>query len=239
MLAARLLPPSNLIERAALREKLSVFRDRVHAGAVLAELLTALAPPECLILAIPAGGVPVAAELAQRLNLPLDVAVVSKITLPWNTEAGFGAVAFDGSVRLNEGLIERLPLSQTEIDHGIESTRAKVARRVSLFRGQQPPLVVRDRPVILVDDGLASGLTMQVAVAALRALRPKTLTVAIPTAHTAALDTIAATVDTIVCANVRSGWRFAVAEAYEHWSDVDEDTALHLLRATRSTALPA
>jgi predicted phosphoribosyltransferase len=199
----------------------------------LAALLQPQAEPDGLILAIPAGGVPVAAEIARRLALPLDVAVVSKITLPWNTEAGFGAVAFDGTVRLNDALIERLPLSQAEIDSGIEHTRAKVARRLALFRGDQPPLALQDQSVILVDDGLASGLTLQVAIAAVRAQRVKALTVAVPTAHAAALDTIAPLVQTLVCANVRSGWRFAVADAYEHWSDVDEATALKLLEQAR------
>ncbi len=116
------------------------------------------------ILAIPAGGVPVGAEMARRLVLPLDVAVVSKVRLPWNRETGYGAVAFDGSVRLNEELIEGLALGDLEVRYGIEKTKARVARRVRELRSDRGYEHLKGRTVILVDDGMASGLTMLVRI---------------------------------------------------------------------------
>ncbi len=146
-----------VVEVPELRGRVGVFRDRVHAGEVLAGLLEPYRGSGALVLAVPAGGVPVAARAAALLGLELDVAVVSKITLPWNTEAGYGAVAFDGTVRLNEGLLPHLRLAEEEVAAGVEETRRKVARRVRAFRGDRPPLDLSGRAAILIDDGVASG----------------------------------------------------------------------------------
>jgi putative phosphoribosyl transferase len=97
-------------------------------------MLEAFKETSAMVLAIPAGGVPVGAEISRQLELPLDVAVVSKITLPWNTEAGYGAVAFDGTTRLNHDLVAGLGLGKDVVEKGIADTRAKVRRRVTLFR---------------------------------------------------------------------------------------------------------
>jgi putative phosphoribosyl transferase len=102
-------------------------------------MLESLADSDALLLAIPAGGVPVAAAIAKQLKLALDVAVVSKITLPWNTEAGYGAVGFDGTVRLNDELLSRLRLTDREIHEGIARTRCKVASRLAVLRGSGGP----------------------------------------------------------------------------------------------------
>lgn len=223
-----------------LRDRLHVFRDRAHAGAVLAEML---APhftrhPHAAVLAIPAGGVPVAAPIAQRLALPLDLVVVSKITLPWNSESGYGAVAFDGSVQLDDALVRRAGLSETQIAAGVARTREKVTRRNAVLRQDRAYSDLSDADVVLVDDGLASGLTMGAAIAALRAVGAATITVAVPTAHASSARTIAEAVAAVYCPNVRAGRRFAVADAYEHWSDVDEEAVGALIAAFRPTAAP-
>ena len=202
----------------------------MHAGAVLAGMLEALHGTSTLILAIPAGGVPVAAEVAARLGLPLDLAVVSKITLPWNTESGYGAVAFDGTVRLNRELIAALGLRPEVIDQGITRTQEKVARRVRELRGAETRPDLRHRAVVLIDDGLASGFTMLTAIEALRHLAPDKLIVAVPTGHYDAVTRVAATVDSLYCPNIRDGYSFAVADAYEQWSDVDETTVADIMR---------
>ena len=106
--------------------------------------------------------------MAEKTGLDFDVAVVSKITLPWNTEAGYGAVAFDGTVKLNKDMVRRVNLTSEDVKKGIEKTTAKVARRVKKLRDRQPFPDLGNRSAILVDDGLASGFTMRVAVAALR-----------------------------------------------------------------------
>lgn len=230
----------SIVEREDLRNRAHVFPDRAHAGAVLAEML---APDfdrqlRAQILAIPAGGIPVAAPIAQRLALPLDVAVVSKITLPWNTESGYGAVAFDGSVQLNEALLAQINLSEADVEAGIARTRAKVTRRNTTLRANRSYTATTGADVVLVDDGLASGFTLRAAIAALRAAGAASITVAVPTAHESSARIIADLVDALYCPNVRAGYQFAVADAYEEWSDVDEETARKILAAFHPAAAP-
>lgn len=132
-------------ELAELRNRTAVFRDRAHAGEVVSGMLEPLRGADAVVFAVPAGGVPVAAVIAECLHCPLDVAVVSKITLPWNTEAGYGAVAFDGSVRLNRELIELLALGESVVSNGIAQTTEKVKRRVARLRDERPfPVLARD-----------------------------------------------------------------------------------------------
>jgi predicted phosphoribosyltransferase len=212
-------------ERAELRNRVQVFRDRGHAGEVVAGMVGELRGSEATVLAVPAGGLPVAAAVASALDLLLDVAVVSKITLPWNSEVGYGAVAFDGTTRLNEALAADLGLAGDVVRRGIEKAREKVARRVAELRGGQPPLDLSGRCAVVVDDGLASGFTMVTAVEALRACGAGRLLVAVPTGSRRAVERLAPDVDDLYCANVRGGFRFAVADAYEEWRDVGEDEA--------------
>jgi putative phosphoribosyl transferase len=219
-----------VIDLPELRNRGEVFRDRAHAGAVLAGMLDPLRGKKALILAIPAGGVPVAAEAAARLGLPLDLAVVSKITLPWNAESGYGAVAFDGTVRLNRELIAALGLRPEVIDRGVARTREKVARRVRELRGAGVMPDLRRRAAVLIDDGLASGFTMLTAIEALRHLAPDKLIVAVPTGHYEAVARVAATVDSLYCPNIRQGYSFAVADAYERWTDVEEAAVADIMR---------
>lgn len=222
-----------IIEDSRLRDKTRVFRDRKDGGAALARMLEGFRETSAMVLAIPAGGVPVGAEIAKALDLPMDVAVVSKVTLPWNTEAGYGALAFDGTIRLNDLLVARLGLKEREIEKGVAETRTKVQRRVALFRDDKALPSLSDRTVILVDDGLASGFTMLVAVEALRKASPSQIVVAVPTGHSRSVERIAAEADRIYCANVRTGLRFAVADAYEHWYDVTEEEARGQLKRLR------
>jgi predicted phosphoribosyltransferase len=220
---------SDIREIRMLHERTAVFLDRADGGEVLADLLAPLRTVQPLVLGIPAGGVPVAARVAQRLGCCLDVAVVSKVTVPWNPEAGYGAVAFDGTLRLNESLLACLGLSEEQVRLGIERTREKVRRRVELFRGDRPFPELAGRTVILVDDGLASGFTMQVAVEALREAGANRIVVAVPTGHLEAVAKLAEHADQVCCANIRSGWSFAVAAAYRHWRDVSERRAVGIL----------
>lgn len=219
-----------IVELESLRDRAPVFADRAEAGRVLAGLLEGYRGSDALVLAIPAGGVPVAAEVARALGLPLDVAVVSKILLPWNTEAGYGAVAFDGTVCLNRTLVDQLGLTAEEVAQGVAETRAKVERRLARLRAERPSPPLAGRPVILVDDGLASGFTLMSAVEALRRAAAAEIAVAVPTGHAQAVERLASCVDRLYCANLRAGRRFAVADAYRHWHDVPEEEAWALLR---------
>jgi predicted phosphoribosyltransferase len=163
----------------------------------------------------------------------LDIAVVSKITLPWNSEAGYGAVAFDGTVMLNEELLSRLNLSKREIQIGIKKTEQKVAKRVAMFREDQP-LPDFKRPTILVDDGLASGFTLRVAIKALRQTGATNIILAVPTGHLESAQVILEGVEAIYCPNLRSGLSFAVADAYEQWGDLDEREVRRILQEFES-----
>ena len=212
-----------------LRNRAHVFRDRIHAGCVLAEMLRDFGGTNALVFGIPAGGVPVAATLAKSLRLALDVAVVSKVTLPWNTEVGYGAVAFDGTVKINNALVRRVGLTEKQVAQGITATGAKVKRRCTELRGNHSFPNLAQRLVFLVDDGLASGFTMRVAIDALTHAGADTIAVAVPTAHSSAIEQLLAKVTTVCCPNVREGWSFAVADAYEHWSDVEESELVQYL----------
>jgi len=220
---------SNIIDLPELREQTHVFQDRNHAGQVLARMLTDEDKQAGIILAVPAGGVPIGVVMAEKTGLDFDVAVVSKITLPWNTEAGYGAVAFDGTVKLNRDLIQSVNLSEKDVKEGIEKTTAKVARRVTELRGRLPFPDLGSRCAILVDDGLASGFTMRVAVSALRSAGARRILVAVPTGHRRSVEMIAHEVDTLYCANIRGGFSYAVASAYRHWSDVAEKDVVRIL----------
>ena len=219
----------NVVELPELRERIAVFRNRDHGGEILAKMLAEFTDGDATIVAIPAGGVPVAKVMAERLNLNLDLAVVSKITLPWNTEVGYGAVAYDGTVRLNDNLVARLRLTEEQIQEGIDKTLKKVANRVKNLRGVGTLGDFSGQQAILVDDGLASGFTMRVAIEALKKAGVGSLSVAVPTGHESSLERIASEVNTLYCANIRGGFSFAVADAYIKWSDVSEGEVATLL----------
>jgi predicted phosphoribosyltransferase len=225
---------ANVKEQPELRNRKYVFADRDDAGVVLAEMLREYAGGDAIVLGIPAGGVPVATVLAGRLSLPVDVVLVSKITLPHNTESGYGAVALDGTVRINAALVRGVGLSQSQVETGLNHTKLKIRRRADLFYSNGLPPTLAGRAVIVVDDGLASGITMRVAVEAVRHEGTDRVVVAVPTGHAASVAEVAHEADEVYCANIREGLSFAVAQAYDNWYDVSEEEALELLRRART-----
>ncbi len=218
-----------------LDEHIGVFEDRRDAGRVLATLLEPLRGTDAVILAVPSGGVPIADEVARRLALPLDVAVVSKVTLPWNTEVGCGAVAFDGSTRLDRPFAEQVGLSDRAYRAAVEATREKVQRRLALFRAGHPAVPFAGRTAVLIDDGVASGATLHLAAEAVRRAGATRVVIAVPTGRKLSLEALEAVADEIYCANVRSHPRFAVAHAYRSWQDEDE---LAMARVLAAAPLP-
>lgn len=224
------------MEEPSLRDVTEVFAGRDDAGERLAEMLAGRLSAEALVLAIPAGGINVGAAIARRLGLELGVAVVSKATPSWNTEVGFGAVAWDGTEFINRALVHAMRLTPAQIQEGLERARAKVARRAKLFYASQDagkmPALQEGREVILVDDGLATGVTMAVAVEALRKAHGRRIIAAVPTAHLESAEDMLARVDLLVCPNIRTGASFAVAQAYRHWYDVSEEEAVDIHQRT-------
>jgi putative phosphoribosyl transferase len=224
----------NVYHMEHFHEEIRIFRNRTDAGKILAEMLSTFIDSNALILGIPAGGVPVASVIADHLGLEMDVAVVSKITLPWNTEAGYGAVAFDGTIGLNEPLINRIGLSKDLVNDGINKTSQKVKRRMQMLRGEKDALNLEQKTVVLVDDGLASGFTMIVALEAVSQFNVKQIFVAVPTGSLASIRKILNRAETIFCANIRSSQVFAVADAYKEWTDVSEQQLQKILKKERS-----
>lgn len=220
----------NIFDTPELRNRTRIFRGRKHAGTKLSEMLKEYSDSDAIVFGIPAGGVPVAAPVARNLKLKLDVAVVSKITLPWNTEVGYGAIAFNKTIELNEDIISRMGVTQEDIEADIDKAYQKVKKRFKMFRGEKPFPDISNRPVILVDDGVASGYTMLVAVEALKKMGAGSMVIAVPTAHLQSLDRISSEVDRVYCPNIRGGGDFAVADAYKNWLDVEENEVITILK---------
>jgi predicted phosphoribosyltransferase len=222
---------AKIIEEPALRERLHVFRDRFQAGSLLAQKLREYCSQEnVIVLAIPAGGVPVGYMVAKELGVPMDVVIVRKAQIPWNTEAGFGAVTWDEETVLNEHLVEQLGLTTEEVEESISKTKRNIQDRLRKFRGDKPMPQLRGKVVILVDDGLASGFTMLAAARSARKNMPKNTVVAVPTASLGAIELLMTEVDKIACLNIRSGSSFAVADAYENWYDLTDEEVLKILK---------
>lgn len=159
------------------------FRDRSQAGRLLAEQLKAYANrADVLVLALPRGGVPVGFEIARALNVPLDVLIVRKLGVPQQPELAMGAIASGGIRVLNESLLADLPIPAGEIEAVTTRERQELERRERVYRGDRPFPTVQGHTVILVDDGIATGTTMQAAVAALKPQHPARIVIAVPVA---------------------------------------------------------
>jgi predicted phosphoribosyltransferase len=221
---------AKIVEEQAFRDRSFVFSDRLQAGELLGEKLREfVGGKSVIILAVPAGGVPVAYAVAKKLTAPMDVLVVRKIQIPWNTEAGFGALTSDGKIVLNEDLVKQLELTEDELNTSILKTKENLQARLQKFRGDKPMPDLADKVVILIDDGLASGFTMLAAVRSVREKNPKKIIVAIPTASLGAIELLMPEIDVIVCLNIRSESSFAVANAYENWYDITDDEVIKIL----------
>src|SRR4051812_22519916 len=180
---------------------MAAFKDRTHAGRVLAEKLKHYrGNPDVVVLALPRGGVPVAFEVAQALHAPLDVFIVRKLGVPGHEEFAMGAVATGGVRVLNEEVVRGLHIPDRVIDAIAARELEELRRRERLYRGERLPPDVRGRTVILVDDGLATGASMQAAIKALRQLDPARVVVAVPTASPQTCDALRREVDDVVCA---------------------------------------
>lgn len=206
------------------------YQDRVSAGKVLGEKLQALSLREVpLILAIPNGGLAVAQPIAEMLGADLDLLLVRKLQIPYNPEAGFGALTSLGTVILNEPLVYRIGLSKAEIEQVIQRTRKQIETRKSAYKGLAGHYLPTQRIVVLVDDGLASGYTMLAAIESVRQLEPQKIIVAVPTASSSAISKVQEVVDVLICPHIGRGYVFAVADAYQNWYDVPDQEVIEML----------
>lgn len=211
-----------------------LFADRRDAGRVLAGLLTKYANrDDVLVLALPRGGVPVAFEVAHALRAPLDVFIVRKLGVPGHEELAMGAIATGGVRVLNEDVVGALSLSTKVIDAVAAREEKELERRERIYRGARTPPDVRERTVILVDDGLATGSTMRAAVAALRKQRPARIVVAVPVAAAETCEEFKTEVDETVCAATPRMFN-GVGRWYEDFSQTSDDEVHELLAQART-----
>jgi putative phosphoribosyl transferase len=215
-----------------------LFRDRRDAGRALADRLRHYrGRPDVIVLALPRGGVPVAYEVAEALEAPLDLFLVRKLGVPGHEELAMGAIASGGIRVMNEEVVGRLPLPEALIQRVAAQEQEELERRERAYRGSLPPPDVRGRVVILVDDGLATGSTMRAAVAALEQPRPARIVVAVPVGAQETCDAFRGQVDEIVCAATPEPF-YAVGYWYEDFAQTTDEEVRELL-AARSEAAPS
>lgn len=215
-----------------------IFEDRRHAGRVLAgQLLEYAHRPDVVVLALPRGGVPVGFEVAEALGAPLDVFVVRKLGVPGQEELAMGAIASGGVRVLTPDIIRQLGISEREIDEITGREEKEVARRDEAFRKGRPPLSVRGKVVVVVDDGLATGATMKAAVAALRRLEPKRIVVAVPTAAPPTCAELRKLADDCVCVDTPAGFS-AVGNWYLDFRQTTDGEVQDLLEEAAGVSSP-
>ncbi|PMB16695.1 phosphoribosyl transferase [Fischerella thermalis CCMEE 5282] len=212
-----------------------VFKDRTAAGQLLAAQLAAYANrKDVIVLALPRGGVPVAFEVARKINAPLDVFLVRKLGVPGHEELAMGAIASGGVQVLNEAVVQMLGLSQKVIEQVATQEQQELNRRERLYRDDRPFPVLHERTVILVDDGLATGTTMRAAVVALRQQQPARLLVAVPVSSPEAYQEMQKLVDEIVCPQTPDPF-YSVGLWYQDFPQVSDEEVCNLLkRATNN-----
>ena len=216
-----------------------MFADRMDAGRSLAASLKAHAgAPDTLVLGLPRGGVPVAYEIAQSLKLPLDVLVVRKLGLPWQPELAMGAIASGGALVRNEEVVRYLGDRADAFEAVRVREQAELERRERDYRGDRPPLAMRGRTGILVDDGLATGATMEAAVRSLRALGARRVVVAVPVASAEAKERIAEVADEVVCLATPMSFS-AVGQWYADFGQTEDAEVRELLARAPARAVTA
>jgi putative phosphoribosyl transferase len=206
-----------------------IFRDRADAGRRLAALLEGYRNrPEVIVLALPRGGVPVGYEVVRELHAPLDVFLVRKLGVPGQEELAMGAIATGGVRVLNQDVLRYLSISDEVIDLVAAAEERELERRERAYRDDLPAPDLRERTVILVDDGLATGSTMRAAARALRKLQPARIVVAVPVASRQTCDELEAEVDEVVCAETPEPFR-GVGLWYEDFSQTSDEEVRSLL----------
>ena len=176
----------------------AIFSNRYDAGRKLAAKLVNYKGQPVVVLAIPNGGLPVALEVALLLEAELDLVISRKVPLPLTPEAGFGAVADDGTVIFNEEVLARIGLSPYQVNYQVNKVRAEIQQRSLLYREYRSVAAVNGKIAIIIDDGLASGFTMMVAVESVRRRRPEKIVVAIPATSEAALVKVREVADEVI-----------------------------------------
>ena len=210
-------------------EKVVLFSDRVDAGRRLVSALRGLVDKDAIVLAIPRGGVVVGYEVAKVLGVPLDVIIPRKIGAPGNPELAIGAMTEDGTVLLNERLVEQLQVSDYYIKRESAAQKLEIQRRLKLYRGEVPYPSLANRDVILVDDGIATGFTMKAALASVRKRGAKTVVVAIPVGPPSTIMELEQEADHVVCLHTPESF-YAIGQFYRDFTQTRDEEVTILLK---------
>ena len=210
------------------------FRNRSEAGKLLAEKLTAHANKDVLVLALPRGGVPVAFEIAKTLKVPLELLLVRKLGVPGHEELALGAVASGGVRVLNDDIVESLGISQEIIELVTNREKAELERRENLYRGDKPFPKLQGKMVIVVDDGIATGATMRVAVKALRQRKAAKIIVAAPTSALDTYEQLQREANEVVCLATPEPY-LAVGTWYDDFSQTTDEKVKTLLAQIKNS----
>jgi len=224
------------------------YKSRFIAGKILAEFIRSKDEVFCnqiidnpngfFCFAIPNGGVPVVEGFSSELGINYDILIVRKIKIPYNTEAGFGAVTTDGTVLFNQSLLNQLNLSENQIKESISTTTEEIKQRIRYYNKILNPenlytTNIQNKNIFILDDGLASGFTMLAGINMIKKYKPKKIYVAVPTAPLRTIKKIENEINEIFCPNIRTTVWFAVADAYEHWYDVPETEVLETIKHSK------
>lgn len=206
------------------------FADRKDAGKQLgAYLLTLRDWPNTVVLGLPRGGVPVAAEVARAIRAPLDVFLVRKLGVPFHPEVAIGAIASGGAEWLNRELLAQLRLTPLEIDRVRQQERLELGRRETAYRAGRPPLQLSGKTVLLVDDGLATGATMQAALQAVGAMGAAEVMVAVPVASAETCQELQTLADGVICLQTPPDFR-AVGQFYQSFPQTSDAEVMDALK---------
>jgi putative phosphoribosyl transferase len=211
-----------------------MFDNRRQAGRLLAQELANYKQNMPVVLALARGGVPVAFEIAKKLQRPFDVLIVRKLGMLNDPEFGIGAIAEGKSIYLDKKLLDRLPVSRVELQELIDKEQIEIIRRKKLYRGDKRLPVLKNKTVILVDDGLATGVTMKTAVIAVQKKCPRSIIIAVPVCSS---DTAKAFIDkniSVICLRKVSDMR-AIGEYYRDFSQVSDEEVINLLQNNNKT----
>lgn len=214
-----------------------IFENRRTAGIALADKLAPYrGTPDMLVLALPRGGVPVAYEVARMLNAELDVLIVRKLGVPHQPELAMGAIASGGARMLNENIIRSCHVTTNELEQVLAEERKELARREESYRGELPAPRIRDRTVIIVDDGLATGASMEAAVKAMKSLKPERIVVAVPVAPAESISQLERIADDVVCVLTPREF-YALSLWYRDFSQTSDAEVHELLDKARQSLL--
>jgi len=209
------------------------FRDRVEAGERLAQALMPWRGESVVVLGLPRGGVPVAAEIAHALGAPLDVLVVRKLGLPAQPELAMGAIGEGGVRVLNQTVVRTTGVSEADLARVEAVERAELARQAGRFRDDRPPVVLAGRTALIVDDGIATGATALVACQVARALGATRVVMAAPVAAPSSVRDVRTVADDVVCLETPTEFT-AVGQWYDDFRPTTDDDVIRCLRSSRA-----